>query len=478
MTKRTKLLSSSLALSVVLALTGCGGGDDSSSSSTASSSTGTGYYLDSAVAGVDYVCGTQSGTTDAAGAFTFQVGQDCTFKVNDIVIKSIAANALSNGVKIVEDNATVAQFLQTLDVDGDATNGIEITKEVVKALKDINVSKLPVGDMQLSEVFTQIKNEVKDYNGTVVSAADAEKHLQTTQTNVTKSLFAGKTLYIIWSDKSEHGLGKATFNEDVTESTYEGLKDDTDNDVDSVRVEGKDLIWSDGAYSEVTAVRPDYILMTEYDDKGTLKGTSSMYFSHSVAEAAYNAKYAPKPAPTPVTPSNTNSVQPIVPYTQSWSTNYGGKIMTMKMGADGQIKAVKSPSGQPTLQLAGTNSVSVSQVLVSQYITGDFGKEGHSVVTITQDYAKGTEHIVGTSTTHGSIDCVNTYKSPLPMTLTTSEPEPYDTFTDTSRISTTCPAWVNEDSEEEPTNFTMVENQTITSTTGSVSHISKFISLK
>jgi len=306
MTKRTKLLSSSLALSVVLALTGCGGGDDSSSSST---STGTGYYLDSAVAGVDYVCGTQSGTTDAAGAFTFQVGQDCTFKVNNIVIKSVAANALSNGVKIVEDNATVAQFLQTLDVDGDATNGIEVTKEVVKALKDINVSKLPVGDVQLSEVFTQIKNEVKDYNGTIVSATDAEKHLQTTQTNVTKSLFAGKTLYIIWSDESDHGLGKATFNKDVTESTYEGLKDDTDNDVDSVKVEGKNLIWSDGSYSEVTAVRPSYILMTEYDDKGTRKGTSSMYFSRSVAEAAYNAKYVPTPiAPaTPVTPSSPGS---------------------------------------------------------------------------------------------------------------------------------------------------------------------------
>jgi len=301
MIKRTKVLSSSLALSVVLALTGCGGSDDSSTATAVA--TGTGYYLDSAVSGVHYLCGSITGTTNSEGAFTFQAGKECTFKVDEIVIKSIPSAELTNQVKIVEDNVTVARFLQTLDADGDATNGIEITPEITQALHDGNISKLPTDDTELDEVYLHVKNEVTDYNGTVVTVEDAESHLSDTKTNVTKSLFSNQTFYVMWSENNdtEHALGKAVFNYSVTEVIYDGLINDTDHDEDTVRVEEDKIVWSDNSYSKITSMTPAYILLTEYNADGSVSGETYAYYSQTAAEAAYNAKYV-----APVTTSSTN----------------------------------------------------------------------------------------------------------------------------------------------------------------------------
>ena len=484
MTKKAKILSSSLALSVVFALTGCGGGSgsDGGSSTNASSATGTGYYLDSAVSGVNYVCGSQKGITDTNGTFTFQVGKDCVFKLNDMVVKKIPANNLNDGIKVVEDNTTVARFLQTLDIDGDATNGIEITKEEVKALRDTKISTLPANDSQLGAMFTSVKNEVTNYKGNVVSTYDAKKHLSNTLTNVTKSLLAGKTFYVVWNDDNskEHGLDKIVFNDSVTNITKDGLKNDTNHEIDTPVVKDGKLVWNDDSYSIITKVTSSYIVFTDYNKDKQKIGTETAYYSQSDAEASYNKKYE-QIVITPTKPTNPSSdagsAQPIVPYTQSKTAVVQGKTMTMKLGADGQLKAA-SVMGYPVLKVAGTNDIKVSQIIRTMYSTGIFAVEGNSVATITQDFAKGTEHIVGTSSTYGHADCVNVYQSPLPITITTSDPEYDFDFEHSNRLSTTCPEWVNDDAKGEPKEFTITTNTTITSTSNSVSHISRYMNVK
>ena len=482
MTKKAKVLSSSLALSVVFALTGCGGsGSDSGSSTNASSTTGTGYYLDSAVSGVNYVCGSQKGITDTNGTFTFQVGKNCVFKLNDMIVKKIPANNLNDGIKVVEDNTTVARFLQTLDIDGDATNGIEITKEVVKALRDTKISNLPVNDSQLSAMFTSVKNEVKNYKGAVVSVYDAEKHLNDTLTKVTKSLLSGKTFYMVWNDKNDndYGLDKVVFNNPVTEVIQDSLKNNTNHEIKTPTVKEGKLVWNDDSYSVITKVTSSYIVFTDYDKDGKVSGTDYAYYSQSEAEAAYDKKYTPVvvvPAPTPSASTNTDSTQPIVPYTQSKSAPAGGKTITIKLGADGQLKAT-SVMGYPVLKLAGTNDITVSQIIRTVYSTGTFAAEGDGAATVTQDFVKGTEHIVSTSSTYGHADCVNVYRSPLPITLTTNSQFDFD-FERSSRLSTTCPDWVNADAKGEPEEFTSTANTTITSSSNSVSHISQYMNIK
>jgi len=318
MTKRTKILSSSLALSVVLALTGCGGSDDGT---IAVAQTGTGYYLDSAVAGIDYTCGIQSGTTDAEGAFTFQKGAGCTFTIDGMTVRTIAADQLFNGVKVVEDNTSVAAFLQTLDVDGNPTNGIEITKEVKEALADAGIKALPTDTTAIAEVYNTLKNAVADYNGKEVTLAEAEAHLSETLTSVTKELFADKTLYVVTADTDDHGLTEVSFDASVSTLASIAIEGNLASSDNSVQVQGEKLIWSDGTYSIVTKVTPTYVELTDYDENGKVVGTSKAYYSKTEAETLYKQLF-----PAVVTPT----VVPAVPTTPTTTTTGDKDLLTIE----------------------------------------------------------------------------------------------------------------------------------------------------
>ena len=118
--------------------TGDGGTGDGGSSLVVK----TGYFADSAVAGVDFVSGGQSGTTDAAGTFTYEEGKQLSLSVGGVSLGTAMPDEYVTPVDLVsggtsESDAVVnlARFLQTLDDDGDPTNGISIG-ETVKAWTD------------------------------------------------------------------------------------------------------------------------------------------------------------------------------------------------------------------------------------------------------------------------------------------------------------------------------------------------------
>ena len=89
-----------LSVMVLIIFIGCGGGSssDTSSSSTGSSTptanVGTGYYIDSAVEGIDYTCGTETGQTDKDGKFSFEKGTSCTFKLAGITLRTTLSGEL------------------------------------------------------------------------------------------------------------------------------------------------------------------------------------------------------------------------------------------------------------------------------------------------------------------------------------------------------------------------------------------------
>lgn len=117
-----------------LVLSACGG-------SSSSPSTQTGVFLDDAVEGLRYETATQNGMTDANGTFKYQSGETIRFYVGDILIGEASASDVMTPVNLVpnavdETNQTVtniARFLQTLDDDGDPTNGIKISSSVFAA---------------------------------------------------------------------------------------------------------------------------------------------------------------------------------------------------------------------------------------------------------------------------------------------------------------------------------------------------------
>ena len=119
------------------ALIGCGSSDNNDTTSSNSSTTlDTGYYIDSPVEGITYICGDQKGITNKEGEFKFTENSDCVFKIGNIAIKEMPGSILKNNSVIIEDNLTIARFLQSLDSDNNLSNGINIDNKIQKALKN------------------------------------------------------------------------------------------------------------------------------------------------------------------------------------------------------------------------------------------------------------------------------------------------------------------------------------------------------
>jgi hypothetical protein len=125
------------AIIFLLVLTGCGGGGGGSTEVQVGGDTATGVFLDSAVEGLAYASGNTSGLTNASGQFAYEVGRTVRFTVGDIVIGETIGKRLITPVDLVAggdaDHPTVlniARFLQTIDDDGNTSNGIRITEQV------------------------------------------------------------------------------------------------------------------------------------------------------------------------------------------------------------------------------------------------------------------------------------------------------------------------------------------------------------
>ena len=131
-----KLLSGSLLIFVLFIFGGCGGG---SSSSPTALTTSTEKFLDSAVSGMDYNCSSgNSGTTNASGEFTCDIGDSVSFSIAGISLGTVDANATITPLDLFPANEeagiNLAQLLQTLDSDANASNGIVLDANLLSRL--------------------------------------------------------------------------------------------------------------------------------------------------------------------------------------------------------------------------------------------------------------------------------------------------------------------------------------------------------
>jgi len=123
-------------------LAACGGGDDDDGTTPPpppppAAQTANGVFKDANVSGLGYTSGGQTGLTSASGGFTYEVGQQITFRVGAVTLGSVAGKALITPMDLVTNGTTstvavqnVVRFLMMLDADGDATNGIAISDNV------------------------------------------------------------------------------------------------------------------------------------------------------------------------------------------------------------------------------------------------------------------------------------------------------------------------------------------------------------
>lgn len=124
---------------IALAAAHCAGNAGiSEDSAAASAEVFTGRFIDAPVQGVQYSTATQSGITDADGNFRYQPGEQVTFFIGKTTLGSGSAIAyitpehLSAAGTGLGDQRVInmLRFLQTVDSDGVAENGIEIRQAV------------------------------------------------------------------------------------------------------------------------------------------------------------------------------------------------------------------------------------------------------------------------------------------------------------------------------------------------------------
>ena len=179
--------------------------------------------------------------------------------------------------------------------------------------------------------------------------------------------------------------------------------------------------------------------------------------------------------------TNNNNIETknIVPYTVTISNSYAGKSYVSKYGAAGKIIADKTTYGaNEYLKMKFKEGVASLTIVAatSQMIVNEVTDGEHVTGTTDIDYKKGTEHLVFDSSKHGHVDCTNTYQATLPEVWPdeNSIEMPYLDYAALS--STTCPDWMNDDSNSnsEPTSMSTITNYTLTDSDGDISKYSEY----
>jgi peptidyl-prolyl cis-trans isomerase A (cyclophilin A) len=100
----------------------------------------TGQFLDGPVEGLGFRTATLSGTTGSQGQFTYRAGESVTFFIGGLELPSVRGAAVVTPLEVVGtgslNDAPVVNMLvllQSLDEDGDASNGIKIPSTATTA---------------------------------------------------------------------------------------------------------------------------------------------------------------------------------------------------------------------------------------------------------------------------------------------------------------------------------------------------------
>ncbi len=168
-------------------ISACGGSSTPSPDAGNTSSTQTGVFLDSAVQGLRYRTNSLNGATDSAGRFSYAPGETVSFYVGDILLGSATGKPAITPLDLVpgatdETDPTVTnllRFLQSLDSDGDATNGISLNATVIAnaAGQSIDFNQ----SISNFEINTQATiNFLFGGSRPMVSVAEAQAHFRDT----------------------------------------------------------------------------------------------------------------------------------------------------------------------------------------------------------------------------------------------------------------------------------------------------------
>lgn len=201
------------------------------------------------IEGLAYVSGDVSGVTDSNGLFEYEDGETLTFRIGDIVIgQASGADNLTladfAATDVIEANMT--RFLEVLDDDDDADNGILIIEAVhdLAAGKTINFDQTAtafVDDGNVQTVISTLTSVTSAGARMITDDSEPNPTTDNTLTLVSDDMsFLGTDLMFdqvaYGADTQAHSF-LAVFNqEDVTLTLVQSFSGETDNSLVSLQI--------------------------------------------------------------------------------------------------------------------------------------------------------------------------------------------------------------------------------------------------
>lgn len=174
-----RFINRTIMIAIAGSVISCGGGSDSPAVLI-------GELIDSAVEGVSYVTDSQSGITDSDGRFNYLSGEAIRFSIGELVFPAVVAGPQITPRELAAGSANpdatttnIARLLQSLDANGDPTDGISIL-----ATAHANATAIELDQSVLDfEADVAVINLVANSGSTtssLISADDALEHLDQT----------------------------------------------------------------------------------------------------------------------------------------------------------------------------------------------------------------------------------------------------------------------------------------------------------
>ena len=176
-----------LSLAIMAAALGACGGASPDSSATAASAVSVGVFLDSPVGGIGYRTASQSGKTNASGEFLYHPGETVSFFIGAIEFPAVAAKETVTPLDIANSTdinhpvvSNILTLLQSLDEDGDPSNGISIPAGAA-ALASAQVSlDVSPETFATNPAVVQLIANSGSVTSSLVSQTVAQTHFQAT----------------------------------------------------------------------------------------------------------------------------------------------------------------------------------------------------------------------------------------------------------------------------------------------------------
>jgi hypothetical protein len=154
----------------------CGGGGGGSSSG--STTTSSGIFLDAEVEGLTYTTDSGiTGQTDENGTYEYVPGEQITFSIGGVTIGTVDGAPSCTPFDFGAASTNIARFIQSLDADGDPSNGIDITDASLALAGTTIGSDAFLVDTATYEANPDISGAITTAGGTDVGEAAALANL-------------------------------------------------------------------------------------------------------------------------------------------------------------------------------------------------------------------------------------------------------------------------------------------------------------